>query len=62
MLHRDVLAILKVGVDLGQTKITKKKIIAAVTNTHSEIVGFDVSMDEKFRVSPFNGAQHLIGY
>ena len=51
---RDVEVSLGVTVLLGQTEVDDVDLVAALANTHQEVVGLDVTMDEVTRVDVFH--------
>lgn len=51
---RDVQVSLRVAIFLGQTEIDDVDLIATFTNTHQEVVGLDVTMDEVSGVNVFH--------
>lgn len=52
---------LGVTVFLGQTEIDDIDLIASLANTHQEVVGFDVTMDEGLGMDVFDPGNELIG-
>lgn len=50
-----------VTVLLGETEIDDIDLITALADAHQEIVGFDVSMDERFRVNILDPRDELVG-
>lgn len=46
---------------LGQSEIDQEQFIAVPADAHQEIVGFDVSVNERFAMHVFDSADHLIG-
>ena len=55
MLTSAVIAVL-----LRQTKVNEEEFVAMTSNTHQEVVGFDVAMNEVFVVHILNSSNHLI--
>lgn len=58
---RDVEVSLGIAVFLGQTEIDHVNLISTLTNSHQEVIGFDVTMDERFGVDIFDAGDQLIG-
>ena len=45
---------------LGQSVIDEEKFVTVSADSHQEIVGFNVAMDEVLIMDEFNAANHLI--
>lgn len=58
---RDMEVRLGVSVLLGQTEIDDVDLVASLSNTHEEVVWFDVSVDEVSRVNVLDSGDELIG-
>lgn len=43
-----------------QTLFYNVYLVTVTANTHEEVIGFDIAMDEVFRVNIFNSTDHLI--
>jgi hypothetical protein len=52
---------LGIPVLLGQTKIDNIDLIAALANAHEEVVGLDVTVNERLGVNVLNARDKLIG-
>ena len=57
----DVEVSLGVTVFLGQTKVNHVDLVAPLADTHEEVVGLDITMDEGLGVDVFNTGNELIG-
>lgn len=58
---RDVEVSLRVAVLLGQTEVNNVDLVATLANTHQEVVGLDVSVDEGLGVDVLNSGNELVG-
>lgn len=58
---RDVEVSLGITVLLGQTKVDDIDLVAALTNAHEEVVGLDVTVDERLGVDVLNAGDELVG-
>ena len=56
----DVQVCLRVTVFLGETKVNDVDLVAAFADTHQEVVGLDVTVDEVSRVNVFDTGNELI--
>ena len=52
---------LGVTVLLGQTEINDVDLVSAFANSHQEIVGLDISVDETLGVDIFDARNELVG-
>lgn len=50
-----------VPVLFGQPEVDQEELVAVPSDAHEEVVGFDVSMDERFAVDELDAADHLVG-
>lgn len=41
--------------------VNRNYLVTMATNTHEEVVGFDIAVNEIFGVNIFNATNHLIG-
>lgn len=57
----DVEVSLGVTVFLSQTKINNIDLVTTLSNTHEEVVGLDITVDEGFGVDVFDTRNELIG-
>ena len=57
---RNVLPGLVVSVLLGQTKVNEEEFITVTSDSHQEVVWFDVSVDEVLVVDKLNPTNHLV--
>jgi len=58
---RNVQVGLRVAVFLGETKIDHVHLVTAFADTHQEVVGLDVSVDEVPRMNVLDSGDELIG-
>lgn len=58
---RNVEVRLGVAVLLGQTEIDHVDLVAALTDTHEEVVGLDVTVDERLGVDVLDAGNQLVG-
>lgn len=58
---RDVEVSLGVPVLLGETKVDDIHLIAPLTNAHQEVVGLDISVDERLGVDVLDTGDELVG-
>ncbi len=58
---RDVEVCFRVTVFLGQTKVNNIDLVATLANTHQEVVGLDVTMDEGLGMDILDAGDQLIG-
>lgn len=58
---RDVEVCLRVTVLLGQTKVNDINLVAALSDTHQEVIGLDVTVDERLGVDVFDTRNELVG-
>ena len=58
---RDVEVGLGVPVLLGETKVDHVDLVASLANTHEEVVGLDVAVDEALGVDVLDAADELVG-
>ena len=58
---RDVEVGLGVPVLLGETKVDHVDLVAPLANTHEEVVGLDVAVDEALGVDVLDAADELVG-
>lgn len=57
---RDVEVRLGVAVLLGQTKVDNVDLVATLTNTHEEVVGLDITVNERLGVDVLDAGNQLI--
>lgn len=50
-----------VAIFLGKTKIDNVDLVASFADTHEEVVGLDISVDERLGVNVFDSRDELIG-
>lgn len=58
---RDVKVSLRVAVLLGKTKIDDVDLVTALADAHQEVVGLDITMDERFGVDVLDARNELVG-
>lgn len=58
---RDVEVGLGVPVLLGETKVDHVDLVASLADTHEEVVGLDVTVDEALSVNVLDAADQLVG-
>lgn len=58
---RDVEVSLRVTVLLGETKINDIDLVASLADTHQEVVGLDITVDERLGVDVFDAGDELVG-
>lgn len=58
---RDVEVSLGVAVFLCETEINHVDLVATLANTHEEVVGLDITVDERLGVDVFDAGNKLIG-
>lgn len=58
---RDVEVRLGITVLLGQTKIDNVDLIAALANTHEEVIGLDITVDKGLGVDVLDAGDELVG-
>jgi hypothetical protein len=57
----DVEVGLGVTILLGQTEVDDIDLVAALANAHEEVVGLDITVDERLRVDVLDAGDELIG-
>lgn len=57
----DVEVSLGVAILLGKTEIDNVDLVTSFTDTHEEVVGLDISVDERLGVNVFDSRNELIG-
>jgi hypothetical protein len=58
---RNVEVRLRIAVLLGQTEIDNVDLVAALANAHEEVVGLDVTVDERLGVDVLDAGDELVG-
>jgi hypothetical protein len=58
---RNVEVRLGIAVLLGQTEIDNVDLVAALANAHEEVVGLDVTVDERLGVDVLDAGDELVG-
>ena len=57
----DMLPCSVVPILLGQSEVDEEQLVTVTADSHEEVVGFNVSVDEVLIIDEFNAANHLVG-